>query len=283
MPELPEVEILVRHLAPLLSKPRTIYSVKVGRPRVLRPTSSRALTRVLRGACLTGVRRRGKYLVFEVHCAHSGFKKNLVGHLGMTGRMYLQPRSHRLPKHAAVVLDLGDERFVFEDTRYFGRFTLDTTVLDSLGPEPLGPGFTPQRFGAGLARSGQPIKIKLLDQRLVAGIGNIYASEALFRAGISPGLPARRLEAQAVRGLWNAIRQTLKEAIKFGSTVALNYSGLNGDGLFYYGRAADSPGTYDEHLLVYDRKDLPCFTCGTPIKRIVQAARSTFYCPHCQR
>ena len=117
----------------------------------------------------------------------------------MTGRMYLLPAKDRLPKHAAVVLKLGRENFVFEDTRYFGRLTLDSSALARLGPEPLGAEFTAERFAEALGRSRQAIKVKLLDQSLLAGVGNIYASEALFRAGIAPTLPARRLTAGQVQ------------------------------------------------------------------------------------
>jgi formamidopyrimidine-DNA glycosylase len=282
VPELPEVEVLVRHLAPLL-RHRTILSVDVRRPRVLRPTSPRELKRTLTGARLAGLSRRGKYLLFKIRPRARADATILVGHLGMTGRMYLLPKKAILPKHAAVVLGLGEEQFVFEDTRYFGRFTLDLTLLDALGPEPLNPEFTAQALMAGLARSGQPIKVKLLDQSLVAGIGNIYASEALFRSGISPKAPARRINARDASRLWSAIRRTLSDAIQFGSTVPLDYAGAGEkELLFYYGRLPGTSASYEERLQVYDRKGQPCFKCGSMIRRIVQAARSTFYCPQCQ-
>jgi formamidopyrimidine-DNA glycosylase len=144
-------------------------------------------------------------------------------------------------------------------------------------------GFTVAGLVRALHGSRQPIKVKLLDQSLVAGIGNIYASEALFRARLAPTLPARDLTpAQAAR-LWRAIRAVLREAIKCGTTVPLNYAGTGArDGLFYFGRAPGAPDYYEERLRVYDRAGRPCVTCGTPIKRQVQAARSTYYCPHCQ-
>lgn len=283
MPELPEVEVLVRHLEPLL-RHRTIYSIDVRRPRVLRPTSAAVLKRTLKGARVVGLSRRGKYLLFEIQPRGRSGLTILVGHLGMTGRMYLLPSGSALPKHAAVVLDLGEEQFVFEDTRYFGRFTLNSAALNGLGPEPLSPNFSPEGLFRGLAPSIQPIKVKLLDQSLVAGIGNIYASEALFRAGISPVLSARRVSVELAAQLWSSIRCTLREAIEFGSTVPLDYSGaVEKDRLFYYGRAEGSPQNVEERLLVYDRKDQPCVNCGAKIKRIVQAGRSTFYCPKCQR
>jgi formamidopyrimidine-DNA glycosylase len=237
----------------------------------------------LRGASFVELTRRGKYLLFEMLGA-KGERFPLVGHLGMTGRMYLLPETSSLPKHAAVVFELGGENFVFEDTRYFGRMTLNDSAIAALGPEPLGDAFTAEYFGLALRRSAQAIKVKLLDQQLVAGIGNIYASEALFRAGISPKLPARRLKPPQVARLRDTIRQTLRDAIKRGSTVPLNYSGdAERDGLFCFGSAPDAPDFYEERLQVYDRAGKPCRVCRTEIKRIVQGARSTFYCPKCQK
>jgi formamidopyrimidine-DNA glycosylase len=201
----------------------------------------------------------------------------------MTGRMYLQSAGSPLPKHASVVLNCGAENFVFEDTRYFGRFTLDSGALSNLGPEPLSSEFTSDSFSRVLARSRQAIKVKLLDQCVVAGLGNIYASEALFHAGISPMSPARSLTAQEIQRLWRAIRRVLREAIARGSTVPLNFPGFGRrDGLFYYGSTDSTPADYDERLAVYDREGRPCSKCGTAIKRFVQAARSTFFCPKCQ-
>jgi formamidopyrimidine-DNA glycosylase len=281
MPELPEVEVLVRHLAPLL-KGRTIRSAEVRRARSVAPTVPAEFETRLTGARFTGLERRGKFLRFDLRRAR-GASFPLLGHLGMTGRMYLQPVRAPLPMHAAVVFGLGRERFVFEDTRYFGRMTLDAEALAGLGPEPLGAGFTVEPLAAALKRSAQAIKVKLLDQSLVAGVGNIYASEALFRAGISPRRAARRLAKAQVEALWRAIRETLAGAIEFGSTIPLDWRGDGpGDGLFYYGSAENAPGR-EERLRVYDREGEPCVRCETPIRRIVQAARSTFYCPRCQR
>ena len=183
-----------------------------------------------------------------------------------------------------MVLHLGREKFVFEDTRYFGRLGFDTSALRRLGPEPLGKEFTVGRLAQGLSRSRQPIKVKLLDQSLLAGVGNIYASEALFRAGLAPTRPARRLTGVQIKRLWRAIRAVLREAIICGSTVPLNFAGEGAsDGLFYFGRAPGAPDYYEERLQVYDRAGQPCRACAAVIKRRVQAARSTFYCPRCQR
>lgn len=299
MPELPEVEVLVRHLAPLL-KGKIIRAVTVHREKVIRPDSARKLGRQLVGAKFIGVERRAKFLVFRLKCANgnqvtgrngsgrspagSRTHVTLLGHLGMTGRMYLQPAGAPLPRHAAVSFDLGRTRFVYEDTRYFGRLTTDLSALDALGPEPFGDEFSPDYLAAELRRFAQAIKVKLLDQSLVAGIGNIYASEALFRAGISPRKAAHRLKKAQVGRLHATIQEVLREAIDCGSTIPLDFAGTaKRNGLFYYGQIEGDSAYYQERLLVYDRADTPCTRCRTPIRRIVQAARSTYFCPTCQR
>ena len=284
MPELPEVEVLVRHLRPLL-RGKKIRAVQIRRERVIRPTLAGKLTQTLRGATFEEVRRRGKFLLFQLRGPAKAKSVLLVGHLGMTGRMFLARKSEPLPKHAAVVLDLGREQFIYEDQRYFGRLSLDASSIARMGPEPLGGEFTPKAFAAALSGSKRAIKVRLLDQDLVAGVGNIYASEALYRARIKPQLAAGKLKLPQIRALWRAIRQVLTEAIQFGSTIPLHHgsSTQRKDGLFYYGRAVDAPDYYEERLRVYDRAGQPCRQCKTSIRRIVQAARSTFYCPSCQR
>lgn len=283
MPELPEVEVLVRHLRPQLIG-KQIRSIEVRRPRSIRPTDPASLARTLRRATFVGLERRGKFLIFTLRSPGkrpSTFP--LVGHLGMTGRMYVAPAHLPLPRHVPVRLGLSGEQFLFEDPRYFGRLTLDFASLPELGPEPLEATFTSEHLETALARCSQPIKVKLLDQTLVAGIGNIYASEALFRARISPRTPSRRVTPAALGRLRDCVVEVLQEAIRFGSTLPLNFSGAGPtDGLFYYGTAPDSGVGYEERLLVYDRANQPCVRCGRRIRRIVQAARSTYYCPACQ-
>jgi formamidopyrimidine-DNA glycosylase len=281
MPELPEVEVLVRSLQPVL-RGKIIRGISVRRSSVLAPTSPRELRRALVGAKFTGLLRRGKYLLFQLEGAAAGQRMTFLGHLGMTGRMFLAGKHEHLPVHAAVIFDLGEENLIYEDTRYFGRLTLDDSAVAKLGPEPLSKDFQPAVFARALKRSRQPIKVKLLDQTVVAGIGNIYASEALFRARLSPEREANRLTPQQVRRLQRAIRRVLAEAIRCGSTVPLNF-GTNGlDGFFYFGRSPGVPDFYEERLRVYDREGRPCPNCRRPIRRITQAARSTFYCPRCQ-
>jgi formamidopyrimidine-DNA glycosylase len=282
MPEMPEVEVLARHLHPLIQN-KTIRGINIRREKSLRPTSAKEFQKKLLGAKFKNLSRRGKYLVFELRPKSSRKKFNVLGHLGMTGRMYVASKRETLPKHAAVVFDLGARNFIYEDYRYFGRMSLDSTPIEKLGPEPLGKNFTPEFLTKALKPSRQPIKIKLLDQTVAAGVGNIYASEALFRAKISPKLAVNKLTAAQTEKLWRAIRETLRQAIHFGSTVPLKFASGKSDGLFYFGHADDGENFYHERLLVYDRAGKPCFNCGTKIHRITQAARSTFFCPHCQK
>jgi formamidopyrimidine-DNA glycosylase len=283
MPELPEVEILARHLRPVLLG-KTALSVRVLRKRVIQPTSERELKRALTGAKFKSLSRRGKYLLFEFHSPARRKVVTVLGHLGMTGRMYVAPKTDPLPKHAAVVLEMRQGDFVYEDTRYFGRWTLDLSGMEKLGPEPVDQQFSAGYLAEKLKRSRQAIKVKLLDQSLVAGVGNIYASEALFRAGISPKLAANRLKFSQVEKLQQAIRDVLAEAIECGSTIPLDFSGgEKTDRLLYFGRSPNATDFYEERLQVYDRAGNACVICGSPIKRIVQASRSTFFCPTCQR
>lgn len=282
MPELPEVEVLVRHLAPLV-RGKVIRNVVVRRDKVIRPSTAGELQPALRGARIVSVTRRAKFFLIELRKPHSRETFRVIGHLGMTGRVFLAAKCQPLPKHTAVVLDLGRQNLIYEDARYFGRFCLDPSPLLKLGPEPLSAEFTPRAFARDLQRSRQAIKVKLLDQTLVAGIGNIYASEALYCAGISPRRAARSLTSTEAARLRRAIRKVLAEAIRFGSTVPLNFSNRANDGLFYHGRAEGALDYYEERLRVYDRAGKRCCRCGGTIRRIVQAARSTYFCPDCQQ
>lgn len=282
MPELPEVEVLVRHLAPRI-KGKTIRAVEVRRARTIAPSSERQMRKALLGTTFNTLTRRGKYLLFNLRKAGTAEPIKLIGHLGMTGRIYLVPKDAQLPKHAPVVFELEDCRMIFEDTRYFGKMTLDPAPLDKLGPEPMGTEFTADYLALAVRDSRQPIKVRLMDQALVAGIGNIYASEALFQAGISPRIPANKLTRIQISRLRQAIQKVLAKAIKLGSSSDLDFAGAGErDGLFYYGGKGDSVNPKAERFLVYDRHGEPCRKCGTPIERIVQAARSTYYCPECQ-
>ncbi|KAB2663100.1 MAG: bifunctional DNA-formamidopyrimidine glycosylase/DNA-(apurinic or apyrimidinic site) lyase [Verrucomicrobia bacterium] len=280
MPELPEVEVLRRHLEPLLLG-RRVAGVRVLRPKAVRPGTGEELAALLQGTRFGKVGRRGKYLVFELS-AREGARR-VLGHLGMTGRMYLRATSGPVPKHAAVVLPLdgGKESFVFEDPRGFGRFSTDLGPLDELGPEPWDRGLDAGGFGRALAGTGRAIKVVLLDQSVIAGVGNIYASEALFRAGIAPARPANRLKPAEATRLLAAIRTVLDEAIALGTKAPLDFAGGE-DGLFYYGSGGDA-SVEMERFRVYDRAGEPCPECGGPIRRVALGGRGTFWCPKCQR
>jgi formamidopyrimidine-DNA glycosylase len=290
MPEMPEVEILVRHLRPLL-RGKTIRGVSVRRDRATRPTPPREFERALAGSIIKDLSRRGKYLLFQLEPGPGDGKRSpkrksgsatltVLGHLGMSGRMFIALKNEALPPHAAVIFDLGARHFIYEDQRYLGRMSLDLSPLNELGPEPAD--FSPKSFAAALKQSRQPIKIKLLDQSLIAGVGNIYASEALFRARISPRLAANRLTFAQSRTLLRAIRDVLNNAIKFGSTVSPKPMSGKSGALFYFDDGGE--GYYEKRLRVYDRGGKPCLNkCGARIERITQGARSSYFCPRCQR
>jgi formamidopyrimidine-DNA glycosylase len=286
MPELPEVETLVRSLR------RHLVGAALGRLwwsrlplRLGRPPDLAAIRRVSAGGRVADVRRRGKYLVIELHAEPalpgSGQMQRagapvLVVHLGMSGRLQVvQAAAPRAP-HTHLVWKLdGDRQLRFVDPRRFGWVgaarDLDLVPeLAALGPDPLTE-LDPDQLVAALASSRAPIKVFLLDQRRVAGLGNIYVCEALFRAGVSPATPARRARPRAV-ALCRGIREALEQGISNRGTTLRDY--VDADG---------SPGDNAGALLVYGREGNPCFACKSPIRRRVDAGRSTFFCPRCQR
>ncbi|MBL9127835.1 MAG: bifunctional DNA-formamidopyrimidine glycosylase/DNA-(apurinic or apyrimidinic site) lyase [Verrucomicrobiales bacterium] len=283
MPELPEVEVLVRHLAPRLEG-RTIRSVAVPRRRAIEPWTPRKFGAYVRGTRIMAVTRRGKYLRFDLGRGAGPSECVLLGHLGMTGRMYLRPVGGALAPHVSVVFDLGEVEWVFEDARQFGGFFGNDRPLRHLGPEPLSEGFAAEDLSACLGASRQPIKPRLMDQSVVAGLGNIYASEALHDAGIAPDRETRSVDREERVRLWGAIREVLSEAVRLGEAASLDFAGDGiRDGLFYYGRASAAAEAPEERFRVYDRAGRPCYRCGRPIERFVQTGRSTFCCRACQR
>lgn len=280
MPELPEVEVLSQYLASLLPG-RRIRSVVVHRERSVRPDSGERFTEALTGKQFVRVRRRAKYLIFEVRGSKG--REHFLGHLGMTGRMFVARKRMPLPKHAAVTMELDRGRLVYEDPRSFGRLSLQLDALASLGPEPLSPEVDSRSFWRQLKRSRQAVKARLLSSEVVVGVGNIYASESLFLAGIDPRTASHRITLRQAERLLEAIRLTLKEAIAFGSSLLLDWSGSDRrDALFYYGRK-EAGEHREERFNVYNREGQPCRQCGRGIRRVIQAARSSFYCPGCQQ
>ncbi|MFQ3582123.1 MAG: bifunctional DNA-formamidopyrimidine glycosylase/DNA-(apurinic or apyrimidinic site) lyase [Chloracidobacterium sp.] len=276
MPELPEVEGVARELRQRLNQ-RQIVRVVVTRPRLVAPQSVESFAECLRGASFVDVGRRGKHLLLHLDNAHT-----LVIHLRMAGRfLYVAPTAP-LPKFIHARFELDNDRWLaFQDQRHFAIMRLAPTdslhqlkELRDLAPEPLGPDFTRDYLRRTLAGTQRPIKEVLLDQTRVAGLGNIYAAEALFAVGIHPLTPANAIPKAKVDYLWQVIRILLESAIEAGSTIDVNPENITGQ---YFGAA------FAEALLVYDREGEPCVRCETPIARIRQAQRSTYFCPKCQR
>ena len=271
MPELPEVETTRRGLAPLV-RGATIAAVVV-RNRALRQPVTRGLARILTGQRIDRLERRAKYLLFRVGDG------TLIVHLGMSGRLWVVAAGTPPQAHDHLDLALANGRTVrLRDPRRFGLVLwhagdpLEHKLLRDIGPEPLSSALSAQwLYRESRARSGA-IKNALMDSRLVAGVGNIYASEALFRARINPKLPARRIGLQRYAVLVEKIRETLTEAIEAGGSSLRDYVNSHGEA-----------GYFQNRFFVYGRGGEPCLTCRTPIRSLVLGQRSTFYCPRCQR
>lgn len=272
MPELPEVETVRRGLLPLVVG-RRVTGVTVRERRLREPILPAGLAR-LRGAQLTGVRRRSKYLLFETDAGVT-----LLVHLGMTGQLRVCDRARRREAHEHVVVRLDDGREMrYADARRFGLFqVLRTAAVDrhprlrELGPEPLEAGLDAALLHRATRGRSKPIKNLLMDTRAVAGVGNIYACETLHRAAVNPRKPVGRVSRAAWERVVRSLREVLREAIDAGGTTYRNFLNAEGD-----------PGYFAVRLRVYDREGERCFRCGADVRRIVQAGRSTFYCPRCQ-
>jgi formamidopyrimidine-DNA glycosylase len=274
MPELPEVETYVRELEPELTG-RTITAARVFWPRTIAEPLAEEFPARIAGLGFAGFERRGKYMLLGMDDGST-----LIVHLRMTGKLLILPGESERNPHTHVVLQLDNGSALhYNDPRKFGRIWLvpdSSTVLAKLGPEPLADTFQVEELAANLAKRSAPIKALLLDQSLIAGVGNIYADEALFRAAIHPARPGRSLSANEVVRLHAAIRDVLQAGIaRRGST-------LGDSNLQNYLRPGGLPGDFQNEFLVFRRTGEPCFVCGTPIARIVIAQRSTHFCPHCQ-
>ena len=275
MPELPEVEHVVRALRQAVTG-RRIIAAQLRLPRTAPLISSRIFARKLKGARIEGVNRRGKYILIEL----SGERVLLV-HLRMTGKFVRLSHEQKLPPYAHAIFYLDDDtRLVFCDMRQFGRMNLvsaaelhETAELSILAPEPLSETFTIEHLQQVLSRSHRSLKQLLLDQTRVLGLGNIYASEALFLARISPFAESARLSKLRVIRLHEAIQQVLEEAIAGGSTLRID---LDDEGSSYIGSS-------ERFWRVYEREGERCVRCGSKIRRAVQGGRSTYYCGKCQR
>lgn len=270
MPELPEVEHVARQLRAELVGHR-IERAHVFWARSIQGMDAAEFEARMAGRAVRTVGRRGKYLLIfldgdEVLVVHRRMSGNLILTYTEAGALYVR-----------VAFDLdGGRRLLYSDPRKFGRLALVAAdalerSLPALGPEPLEPEFTPEALAARLAGRARPIKAVLLDQSVVAGLGNIYADEALFRAGIHPLRPAASLSPREVAALHVGIQGALLTGIEFGGTTFGRYRD-----------AYNEAGMNREHLEVYQRTGRPCIRCGTAIQRIVVAQRGTHFCPHCQ-
>lgn len=275
MPELPEVEHVVRGLRRAVLG-RRIVAVEVKLPRLLASPAPVTFKKKLKNARIETLNRRGKYILFELDSGDV-----LLVHLRMTGKFLAINPDDDLPAYAHVIFHLDDERrLVYCDMRQFGRLRLVSAAklsrlpqIESLAPETLSDDFSFAHFFETLARSSRSLKQLLLDQTRILGLGNIYASEALFLARVSPFKAAKTLSKARALVLHQAIRDTLQEAIDAGSTLRIDLT----DGNSSYFEAPE------RFWRVYEREGEPCVNCATKIRRAVQGGRSTYYCPRCQR
>ncbi len=272
MPELPEVETVCRGLRRAL-KGTSITRV-VLRRKNLRTAFPAGFAKALQGKDILSIKRRAKYILI-----HLSGDLVLITHLGMTGRFSVEQPPKKYAKHDHVIFHLNDGRVaIYNDARRFGLMELcdaseikQHRLLSHLGPEPLTRVFSPEYLAGALSKRSAPIKPVLMDQELVVGVGNIYASEALFLTGISPLVKASEVANRAPE-LVEAIRQVLKSAIASGGSSLQDFVQVSGEA-----------GYFQHQFKVYGRRGKPCFTCGVPLESIQQAGRSSFYCPYCQK
>jgi formamidopyrimidine-DNA glycosylase len=299
VPELPEVEHVVRALRRVVVG-RTIVASEVRLPKLIGPLSASTFTRRIKNSTITGVGRRGKFILIELVAnaalprsrasdvrrrgagvlpAKRAHALTLAVHLRMTGKFVLLNIDDDLPKHAHAIFYLDhNQRLVFRDQRQFGVMKLiesseltQTKGIRELAPEPFGEDFTPEYLRLLLKRSHRSLKTLLLDQTKVLGLGNIYAAEALFRAGINPFKPADELASRRVPQLYEAIRDVLQFAVDhIRGSISLEEG-------FSYGAA------FERFWQVYEREGQPCVKCGAKIRRATHGGRSTYWCPKCQK
>ena len=270
MPELPEVETTRRGLEPLLVD-QTIADLEVREPRLRWPVDP-TLPALIRHERITSVERRGKYLLIATR------NGSLIWHLGMSGslRFLNNPGVPKNHDHLDLILSTG-ACVRFNDPRRFGSLHFSAApenhwLLSSLGPEPLGDDFTGHYLRQTASGRRVAIKQHIMNSRIVTGLGNIYANEALFRSRIHPRRAAGRISAQRFEALAASIKHVLDDAIRAGGTTLRDFVG--GDG---------KPGYFQQTLAVYGRGGEPCIDCQAPIKQVVLGQRATYYCPHCQR
>jgi formamidopyrimidine-DNA glycosylase len=269
MPELPEVETIKRDLTPRIVG-RSFIGITLNWPRMVQILSPEAFSNCLIGKDITELDRRGKYLIFRLSSGEA-----LILHLMMSGSLLLIPRGES-DKYARTVFHLDNEAdLYFRDPRKLGRMWLvkdENSVVGKLGPEPLAPSFTAEVLGERLKKHSAPIKAVLCDQNFLAGVGNMYADEALYDAVIHPLRTANSLSAEEIARLHRGIRRVLEKAI-----------GSYGASISDYRRPDGELGAAQFIFKVAHRAGEPCPVCATPIERITIRQRGTYFCPRCQR
>lgn len=276
MPELPEVEIVARSLSGIVCG-KSIVSADLLRPRLAPDITPRRFKNKLAGSSINSVHRRGKHILFDLDNA-----RTLITHLRMSGKFMLLGPDHADPKFTHAILHFSDgTRLVFQDQRHFGLMKIVETAklslareISKLAPEPLGDEFSVEYLRSTLKSSRRTLKEVLLDQTKVCGLGNIYASEAMFLSRANPRTRAFKLSKPKTEQLFTNIRLVLSEAIELGTTLPVVAENIGGS---IYGNGSEW------EWRVYDRENQPCITCREPIRRIVQGGRSTYYCRTCQR
>ena len=276
MPELPEVELVSKFLD-IIVKGRKIIAAELLRERLAPEVNPFVFGETLSNSTVNFVHRRGKHVLFNLD---SGL--TLITHLRMSGRFMLLPLERENPKFSHAVFHLDDEtRLVFQDQRHFGMMKIVETrdlhnakEINKLAPEPFSDEFSLDYFRKVLKTSKKSIKEFLLDQTKVCGLGNIYASEALFLANVDPKKAADKLSIKKAAQLHEKIREVLREAIDLGSTLNVDPENIDGS---YHNKDAES------RWRVYGRENLPCMHCKSPVNRLKQAGRSTYFCKKCQK
>lgn len=276
MPELPEVEIVARSLNVIISS-REIVASELLRPRLAPDTSPKRFSKYVDGSRINFVHRRGKHVLFDLDN-----ERTLITHLRMSGKFMLLAGEAANPKFTHAVFYFADgERLVFQDQRHFGLMKIvktrdlnESKEIKKLAPEPLTDEFSYEYLRSTLRTSKRSLKEFLLDQTKVCGLGNIYASEAMFLSGADPRVSAHRLSKPKTAALFENIRLVLSEAIALGSSMPIVPYDIGGS---IYGNGSEW------EWRVYDRELQPCVTCKSPIARIVQGGRSTYFCRGCQR
>jgi formamidopyrimidine-DNA glycosylase len=277
MPELPEVETVCRGLS------GNILGLKVSSVEVyaekLRDFIPLDLNKKILNHTITKIERKAKYILIHLAANANSQSQVLIIHLGMSGRLTIQDEVYERKKHDHVILKLNSLLLVFNDARRFGIFTLTDLenlsrhkLFRKLGLEPLSSDFTVAKLKALFKNRNKNIKNTLMDASLIVGIGNIYASEALFRSGIHPERTASSLSDKDIKKLHEQIIITLEDAIRAGGSTLKDFSKANGES-----------GYFQYQFKVYGREGLPCFICKTLIQRIVQGGRSSFFCSKCQK